>query len=315
MASPTHHHIYVSGSLAYDRIMDFPGKFSDHILPEKIHILNVSFAVNGLTEQFGGTAGNIAYNLSLLGEKPLILASAGKDFDRYKAWMTGNGITTEGIRIIPEEFTAGAYITTDQSDNQITGFNPGAMKHPCGYPIDHKAGEKAIGIISPGCLVDMVLYSREFKTHGIPYICDPGQQIPVLSRDELTEIIDGSEILVSNDYELEMIQKSTGLTRDHLIRKTRFIITTLGEKGSIVWDGSTETAIPAVPPERVLDPTGAGDAYRAGLIKGLIMGKSLPDAAGMGATCASYAIDRRGTQEHRFTLSEFQRRHEACFGK
>jgi adenosine kinase len=310
------HHppIYISGSLAYDRIMDFPGKFSDHILPEKIHILNVSFAVNGLTEQFGGTAGNIAYSLSLLGETPMVLASAGKDFDRYKAWMEENHIPTTGIRIIPEEFTAGAYITTDQSDNQITGFNPGAMKHPCRYPVKSVEGEKALGIISPGCLEDMLSYSREFKKKHIPYICDPGQQIPVLTRGALTEIITGSEILVSNDYELEMIQKSTGHSRGELIGKTRAIITTLGEEGSLVWEGTTETRIRAVPPDRVLDPTGAGDAYRAGLIKGLLSGKTLPDAARMGATCASYAIAYHGTQEHRFTISEFWERHEAYFG-
>lgn len=314
MTHPPDSPVYISGSLAYDRIMDFPGKFSDHILPDKIHILNVSFAVNGLTEQFGGTAGNIAYSLSLLGETPLVMASAGKDFDRYKAWMEENHIPTTGIRIIPEEFTAGAYITTDQSDNQITGFNPGAMKHPCRYPVKRGEGQKAIGIISPGCLEDMLAYSREFKNNRIPYICDPGQQIPVLTRDALTEIITGSEILVSNDYELEMIQKSTALSRDELIRKTRAIITTLGEEGSLVWDGTTETRIPAVPPDQVLDPTGAGDAYRAGLIKGLLMGKTLPDAARMGSTCASYAVAHHGTQEHRFTQADFWKRHEACFG-
>jgi adenosine kinase len=314
MTRPNHPPIYISGSLAYDRIMDFPGKFSDHILPEKIHILNVSFAVNGLTEQFGGTAGNIAYSLSLLGETPTILASAGKDFDRYKAWMEEHKIPTTGIRIIPEEFTAGAYITTDLSDNQITGFNPGAMKHPCRYPVKRGNDERPLGIVSPGCIEDMLTYSREFKKNRIPYICDPGQQIPVLTRDALIEIITGSEMLVSNDYELEMIQKSTGLSRKELIQKTRAIITTLGEEGSLVWEGDIETRIPAVPPALVLDPTGAGDAYRAGLIKGLLMGKALPDAARVGATCASYAIAHHGTQEHRFTIDEFWKRHEACFG-
>jgi adenosine kinase len=314
MTHQNHPLIYISGSLAYDRIMDFPGKFSDHILPEKIHILNVSFAVNGLTEQFGGTAGNIAYSLSLLGVTPLILASAGKDFDRYKAWLEENEIPTTGIRIIPKEFTAGAYITTDLSDNQITGFNPGAMKHPCRYPVETGGDQKAFGIISPGCLEDMIAYSREFKKNHIPYICDPGQQIPVLTRDALIEIITGSEMLVSNDYELEMIQKSTGVSRAELLKKTRAIITTLGEEGSLVAERSCDTRIPAVPPDRVLDPTGAGDAFRSGLIKGLLMGKTLPDAARVGATCASYAIAHHGTQEHRFTIAEFWKRHEANFG-
>lgn len=306
--------IYVSGSLAYDRIMDFPGKFSDHILPEKIHILNVSFAVNGLAEKFGGTAGNIAYSLSLLEEKPLILAAAGKDFDRYEAWMQENHIPTTGIRIIPEEFTAGAYITTDLSDNQITGFNPGAMKHESEYPIDTTPGHNALGIISPGCVGDMISYSRRFKELGIPVICDPGQQIPVLSGEVLTEMLTGAKILVSNDYELEMIQKSTKLSKNEILSKTGALITTLGEEGSLVWDGHTETRIPVVPPENVVDPTGAGDAYRAGLIKGLIMGKSLVEAARMGATSASYCVAYHGTQEHRFTITDFWNKYHRHFG-
>ncbi|MDX9788821.1 MAG: carbohydrate kinase family protein [Desulfobacterales bacterium] len=307
--------LYISGSLAYDRIMDFPGKFSDHILPDKIHILNVCFTVNGMMEKFGGTAGNIAYNLALLEETPLILGSAGKDFDRYEAWLKQNHIPTEAIRIIPEEFTAGAYITTDQSDNQITGFNPGAMKHACEYSVTIAEGQRAIGIISPGCVDDMRGYSRRFKALHIPYICDPGQQIPVLGKDALTEMITGAGILISNDYELEMIQNATGLTQALLREKTGALITTLGEQGSLVWDGAAETRIPAVPAERVLDPTGAGDAYRAGLIKGLVMENPLRKAAEMGATCASYAVACHGTQEHRFDLADFWKRHERQFGK
>lgn len=308
--------IYVSGSLAYDRIMDFPGKFSDHILPDKIHILNVCFTVNGLMEKFGGTAGNIAYSLSLLEERPMILASAGKDFDRYAAWLRQNRISTEGIRILSDEFTAGAFITTDQSDNQITGFNPGAMKHACGVEVDSAAkGTAAIGIVSPGCVDDMRDYSRRFKELGITCICDPGQQIPVLGRETLIEMISGADILISNDYELELIQNATGLTKTQIREKTKAVITTLGEEGSLVWDGSTETRIPAVPPEKVLDPTGAGDAYRAGLIKGLAVGKPLREAAEMGATCASYAVACHGTQEHRFSPSDFREKHKGCFEK
>lgn len=315
MPSSDSYTLFISGSLAYDRIMDFPGKFSDHILPDKIHILNVCFTVNGLMEKFGGTAGNIAYNLALLDEKPLILGSAGKDFDRYAAWLKQNHLSTEAIRIVPEEFTAGAFITTDQSDNQITGFNPGAMKHACGYDIPRAEGRRALGIVSPGCVDDMRDYSRRFKALGIPYICDPGQQIPVLGKEVLNEMMIGADILISNDYELELIQKATGMTKTRIREETRAVITTLGEEGSLVWDGTTETHIPAVPAETVLDPTGAGDAYRAGLIKGLVMGKSLPKAAEMGATCASYAVACHGTQEHRFDMADFRKRHEKQFGK
>jgi adenosine kinase len=306
--------IYISGSLAYDRIMDFPGKFSDHILPDKIHILNVCFTVNGIKEQFGGTAGNIAYSLTLLSEIPRILATAGKDFDRYKTWMEQHRIPTEDIRIIPEEFTAGAYITTDLTDNQITGFNPGAMKFACGSPVQRTNGQKAIGIISPGCPDDMIGYARQFSELQIPYICDPGQQIPILAGPVLSEMITGSCILISNDYELEMIQKSTGMSYQDLMSRTGAIITTLGQDGSRVWDGETEIRVPAVPASQVLDPTGAGDAYRAGLIKGLVMEKPLAQAARMGATCASYAVACLGTQEHRFTDNEFWQRHAQHFG-
>lgn len=305
--------IYVSGSLAYDRIMDFPGRFADHILPEKIHILNVCFNVNGLAEKFGGTAGNIAYNLALLEEKPLILASVGKDFSAYRAWLEENGLSLEGIRVIEKEFTAGAYITTDLADNQITGFNPGAMRYPSGFSISD-AADGAIGILSPGNIEDMLTYSRAFKSRSIPYIFDPGQTIPALSTDQILEILTGCHIFISNDYELEMVLKRTGLSRADLLGRTRqALITTLGEKGSLLATQNRETEIPALPVRKVADPTGAGDAYRSGLIKGLVTGKSLVQAARMGATCASYAVEAKGTQEHRFTPADFWARHNAFF--
>lgn len=306
--------ILISGSLAYDRIMDFPGRFEEHILPEKIHILNVCFTVNGLCERFGGTAGNIAYNLALLGERPTILAAAGRDFDRYAEWLERNGLTLTGIRRVPEELTAGAYITTDQADNQITGFNPGAMKYPAGHEITGIDPDGTIAIISPGNPEDMVAYSRRCKALGIRYICDPGQQIPILPPGRLTEMIDGCEVLISNDYELEMIVNATGIGEDRIRRLARAVITTLGEHGSVVKTGEREVRIPAVEAEKVADPTGAGDAYRSGLLKGICMGKALPAAAGMGATCASFAVEFLGTQEHRFTAEQFAERHARAFG-
>ncbi len=306
--------IFISGSLAYDRIMDFPGKFEDHILPDKIHMLNVSFEVKSLTERFGGTAGNIAYSLSLLGEHPIILATAGKDFDQYAAWLKDHGLPLDGIEIVDEEFTAGAYITTDSVDNQFTGFNPGAMKYPTRFSLESAEPKQTIGIISPGNTGDMLTYSRQYKKFDIPYIFDPGQQIIVLPHDHLSEIITGSKLLISNSYELEMIIKATGLEKNQILGLTGALITTLGEDGSMVYSRNDETKIAAVEPDRVSDPTGAGDAYRSGLLKGLVTGKDLAVSAAIGATCASFAIEIPGTQVHRFTTEQFRQRYEKQFG-
>lgn len=306
--------LYVSGSLAYDRIMDFPGRFSDHILPDKIHILNVCFMVNGLTERFGGTAGNIAYNLTLLEEKPIILATAGRDFGPYQEWLTQLGLSLEGIRIIPEEFTAGAYITTDLADNQITGFNPGAMKHPSEYNFDGVRPGDSLAIVAPGNLGDMLLYSRRFKEMGLPYIFDPGQSIPAWGPMELKEMAEGALALIMNDYELEMFGQKTGLKERGLLELTQVLIVTRGEMGSEVISPKGRESIPAARPNKVADPTGAGDAYRAGLIKGLTLGRSWTEAALMGATLASFAVEQPGTQEHRLTMAEFWKRYRDNFG-
>jgi adenosine kinase len=306
--------ILVSGSLAYDRIMDFPEKFSDHILPDKIHILNVCFMVNGLKEQFGGTAGNIAYNLALLGERPLILATAGKDFDTYETWIRDHGLPLDGIRRITDEFTAGAYITTDKADNQITGFNPGAMKHSCQYSIDGASPDDTLAIVAPGNLDDMVTYSRCFKERSIPYIFDPGQSIPALAPERIVEMLTGSMLFISNDYELEMVSRSSSMQKADLLKLTSAVITTLAERGAVVSTQEGDVEIPAVRPERVSDPTGAGDAFRAGLIKGLVMGKSLAEAAKMGAVSASFGVECQGTQCHRFSEEDFWARHKANFG-
>ena len=300
--------IIVSGSLAYDRIMDFPGYFSEHILPEKIHVLNVSFTVNGMTEKFGGTAGNIAYALTLLGEKPLILAAIGHDYHRYFEWLAKNNITSEGIKIIEEEFTASAYITTDQADNQITGFNPGAMRHPSSLDFDKINPKESIAIIAPGNLEDMMKYSQTCKERCIDYIFDPGQSLPMWNVQDLTRCIEGSRILISNDYELDLIMYKTELDRKALLRRTKTIVTTLGEAGSHICTPDCELDIPAIEPKRVVDPTGAGDAYRAGLIKGLIQGKGIEQCAMMGSVCASLAIESYGTQEYSFTPEEFKER-------
>lgn len=305
--------IFVSGSLAYDRIMDFPGKFSDHILPEKIHVLNVCFLVNGVVEKFGGTAGNIAYNLALLGEDPLILSTAGTDFERYETRLKQLGLSLKGIRRVEGELTAGAYITTDMSDNQITGFNPGAMRHASQVPVKIESEDGALAIVSPGNFDDMISYSRIYKEKKIPYIFDPGQQIPIMSKESLLEMTAGSEILIANDYELQMIEHATGLGKSGLIQKTGTVITTLGEKGSLVLTNESETEVGVAKARKVVDPTGAGDAYRAGLIKGITSGRSLIEAAKTGATCASFAVECYGTQEHTFSQDEFYKRYRENF--
>lgn len=307
--------IYISGSMAYDRIMDFPGKFSDYILPDKIHILNVCFTVNGMIEKFGGTAGNIAYSLSLLGEKPIIIATIGKDYDRYFAWLKKNNISTEGIKIINEEFTAGAYITTDRADNQITGFNPGAMKYPSEHEFKNPESKDSVVIIGPGNLQDMKEYAKKSKTNGIKCICDPGQSLTQWDGDSLKEWIEGSFMLITNDYELELIMKMTGMDKKGLLGMTKTIITTLGEKGSLISTSDGDTQIPPAKISDILDPTGAGDAYRAGLIKGLAMGKDIGTSAKMGAVAAAYAIEKYGTQEHCFTYNEFAERYRSNFGE
>jgi len=308
--------IFVFGSLAYDRIMSFPGKFSDHILPDKIHILNVCFLVDGLEERFGGTAGNIAYSLALLEEKPLILATSGKDFDAYEKWLRQHGLSLKGIRNIESEFTAGAYITTDKADNQITGFNPGAMRHQAQFDFSRVPPDDALAIIAPGNLQDMQEYARTYRELRIPYIFDPGQNIPAFNGEQLLDMLTGAHILICNDYELELIVKATGESKAKLLERVDALISTLGEQGSLVCERNGRTTeIPAAKAARCADPTGAGDAYRAGLIKGLAMGWELPKAALVASTCASYAVELLGTQEHSFSLDEFWQRFEENFGK
>ncbi len=307
--------IYLSGSLAYDRIMDFPGKFSDHILPDKIHILNVCFTVNGMVEKFGGTAGNIAYSLSLLREKPIILATIGKDYERYFDWLRKHDIPLDGIRIIREEFTAGAYITTDRADNQITGFNPGAMKYQSQCTFSGIDPDGSLCLIAPGNLRDMVEHAETCKSKAIQYICDPGQSLTGWEGNALTRWIDGSMMLISNDYELEMIVKMTGMDKKGLLRLTRTIVTTLGEKGSLISIAGDDMRIPAAGVQYVVDPTGAGDAFRAGLIKGLVMGKEIASAAMMGSVAAAYAVEKYGTQEHHYSYADFLDRLRSNFGE
>ena len=300
--------IVVSGSLAYDRIMDFPGHFSDHILPDKIHAINVCFQVNGMKEKFGGTAGNIAYVLKLMGENPVISAAIGHDYQRYFDWLAKNGLSIENIKIIEDEFTAGAYITTDKADNQITGFNPGAMKYSSALDFDQFEASKTMLIVSPGNLEDMVSYPRACKKKGIGYIFDPGQSLPMLDANDLIQAIEGCRILICNDYELELTMSKIELDEGELLERAGAVIVTMGELGSRVYTPDGEIRIPAAKPKQVLDPTGAGDAYRGGLISGLLRGKDIEESARMGSACASFAVEFYGTQSYSFTAKEFEER-------
>lgn len=307
--------VYVSGSLAFDRIMTFPGNFQDHIMMDKLHMINVSFMVDGMDERRGGCAGNIAYSLSLLGEKPIIVAAAGRDFAPYAEVLDKLGLPLDGIRRAEDIFTALCYITTDMNSNQITGFYPGAMSLPADYAFPELDPEHDLAIVSPGNVEDMRRLPAFYKEKGIPYIYDPGQQLPVLSGQDLLAAIEGSLACITNDYELNMICKATGKSEDELLGRTLWLVTTLGAEGALVRgaDG-TEARIAPAPPATVADPTGAGDAQRAGLIKGLMHGLSMPDAARLGSVSASFALEKMGTQEHAYTPALFRERYETVFG-
>jgi adenosine kinase len=299
--------ILISGSLVYDRIMDFPGKFSDHILPEKIHILNVAFPIEKMEENFGGTAGNIAYNLSLLGESPYILTCVGKDFSAYEKWLLKNKIKISEIKKLKNKYTAGAYIMTDKADNQITGFNGAAMNIPRGKV---KSGilKNSIAIVSPGNIQDMADYPNLYKQKKVRYIFDPGQAIPGLNKKALISGLSGAEILIGNDYEIEMIKKKIGWPEKKLITKIKILIITKGEKGSVIYAQGKKIIIKACRPRKVIDPTGAGDAYRAGVIKGLLLNWDFKKIGQFASAVASFAVEKYGAQKHRFNMREVERR-------
>ena len=306
--------IYVSGSLAFDRIMTFPGNFQDHILMDKLHMINVSFMVDGMDERRGGCAGNIAYTLALLDEKPVIVAAAGRDFESYAQTLASHGLPLDGIRRAEDVFTALCYITTDLNSNQITGFYPGAMTLPAVYEFPGMDARQDIAIVSPGNVEDMRRLPRLYREKGVPYIFDPGQQLPVLTSEELLEAIEGSLACITNDYELNMICKATGKSEDEIAARTSWLVTTLGAEGAQVRGQGETVRIAPVPIDKVLDPTGAGDAHRAGLIKGLVNGLAMPEAAKLGSVSASFALEKMGTQEHVITPANFRQRYEAVFG-
>lgn len=307
--------ILVSGSLAYDRIMDFPGYFKDHILADKIHVLSVSFQIRKIEERFGGTAGNIAYNLSLLKEKPIILSSAGNDFTLYKKWLKKHRIDLRQIRIKKTASTSSAYIITDKADNQISGFYPGVMEQSVEYQLNDANKTNSLACISPGNKKEMTDLALIYQKKGIFYLFDPGQQLTNFKSSKLRQILKGAKIFISNDYELALTLKISGWKMRNLLKYAQAVITTLGEKGSVIITKNKTYKIPIAKPKKVVDPTGAGDAYRAGIIKGLVKNYPWPIIGRLAATVAVYAVEQYGTQEHQFTWVSLQKRYYQNFSK
>ena len=302
----------ICGSLAYDTIMVFPDRFAAHILPDKIHMLNVSFLVPELRREFGGCAGNIAYNLHLLGDAGYPMATAGRDFDAYAQWMAKTGVPRDYVRIIETEHTAQAFITTDRDDNQITAFHPGAMQHAHVNRVS-EARDIAIGIVAPDGRQGMIEHAAEFAAQGIPFIFDPGQGLPMFEAPDLVRFISQATWVAVNDYEWQLMQQKTGWSVREVLAKARALIVTRGAEGSVIHTPEGELAIPCASPRAVVDPTGCGDAYRAGLIHGLMHGLDWPVTGRIASLMGALKIEVRGTQNHRFTAQEFAERFRESF--
>lgn len=305
--------ILIHGSLAYDRIMDFPGYFKDHILPDKIHNLNVSFATNNLTVNFGGTAGNIAYNLSLIGESSTILASVGNDFSDYEKWLKKNKIDITQIKKNKIQ-TASAYIFTDKDDNQISGFNSSAMAKGYGKLLI-KILSDYLTIISPGYHKDMEFFINYLTKQKNKYIFDPGQQITSLSTKTIINGIIGAQVLIGNDYEIEMIKQKIKWTTQQLIDKVEVLIITKGAKGSEIYQQGIKHIIKAVKSKKIVDPTGAGDGFRAGIIKGILENWDWKKTGQFASVVAVYAVEKYGTQNHRFSPKDLEKRYKENYGE
>ncbi len=307
--------IAVTGSMAYDYIMSFPGRFAEHILPDQIHILSVSFLVDSMRRERGGCAGNIAYNLTLLGQRPLLMATVGQDAPEYVAWLREQGVDTSGVLQLPDEFTASFFVSTDRDNNQIASFYTGAMAKAGRISFkDHCPETIEVAIISPNDPGAMVKYARECQELGIPYIYDPSQQIPRLSPAELVEGIRGAKVLIVNDYEFGMIKNQTGLSDDEIQRLTEVVVITRGECGSTIRTAGGTWEIPSAPPRRVADPTGVGDAYRAGFITGMCCGLPWDTVGRLGSLAATYVLEEHGTQRHHYSFDSFIQRYCEIFG-
>ena len=297
--------ILICGSMAYDTIMVFQDQFKNHILPDKIHKLSVAFFVPEMRREFGGTAGNIAYNLQLLEGEPLIMATVGDDFSPYQAWLAKNNLSSQHIKTVANTFTAQAFITTDTDDNQITAFHPGAMMEA------HQNSVKAasniqLAIIAPDGRDGMFQHAKECHEAGIPFMFDPGQGLPMFSGEELLYFIEMADYLAVNDYESQVIQDKTGLTLEQLASKVKAFIVTLGGEGSHIYADGQRYEIPCVKADKLVDPTGCGDAYRAGLLYGIVRGWDWQTCGRLASTMGAIKIASRGGQNHQPTRDEIE---------
>ena len=306
--------VIVTGSVAYDYLMSFPGRFSEHILPDQIHQISLSFLVDTMRKQRGGCAPNIAYTLALLGERPTVMATVGQDFGEYRAGLEGMGIDTSATVEVEDEFTSSFFVNTDLDNNQIASFYIGAMGKADTLSFHDLEGQIDLAIISPNAPAAMIKYARECKELGISYIYDPSQQIIRLSGEELLEGTRGAHMLIVNEYEFGMIQKKTGLSEHELLSLPDITIITQGEVGSTIHAEDQILQIPAVPPEPLREPTGAGDAYRGGVIKGLLRGYPWEVTGRIAALAATYVLEQHGTQNHHYTPSQFAERYRRAFG-
>jgi adenosine kinase len=307
--------IFVTGSIAFDYIMVFPGRFRDHILPDRMHVLSVSFLVDSLTRRRGGTGANIAYNLGLLGERPLLVGTVGEDFGDYRAWLESHGVDCQAVKIISGEHTASCFINTDLQDNQITAFYPGAMAQASTLSICEAGVTPAdLVMIAPNDPAAMNRYTVECIDRGIPYLYDPSMQLPRLEASELKRGCQGARILAGNDYEFGMMAEKLGCDETELRRIAPVSVMTRGEAGALITADGQEFAIPPAKPLKVVDPTGAGDAFRAGFVLGMKKGLSWPVVGRLAALTAVYAIEQPGTQQHQYSIDQFLVRYQENFG-
>ena len=304
----------ICGSMAYDTIMVFKGQFKEHILPDKIHMLNVSFLVPDMRRNFGGCAGNIAYNLNMLGGQGAPMATVGHDFAPYKEWLKQQGIELKYLLPVANEFTAQAFITTDLDDNQITAFHPGAMMqaHMQKVPTD---GGVTLGLISPDGRDGMLQHAAQFAAAKIPFIFDPGQGLPMFNGEELLNFVDQATWVTVNEYEGQLLSERTGLSHEQLAQRVEALIVTHGAQGSVIHTQGSTLTIPTAKPEAVSDPTGCGDAYRAGLIYGLMNKLGWEVTGRIASLIGAIKIESHGPQNHRFTREEFATRYKQSFGQ
>jgi adenosine kinase len=306
--------VVCTGSIAYDYILTFKGHFKEHILLDKTHILNLSFLVDDLQKRRGGVAGNYAHNLTLLGYPAAVLATAGTDATEYRDWLVMRGIDCRGLRLLEGELSATGFTTTDLDDNQLTGYYGGAMWKAAMLGLDDAPpGVEAviIGPNDPGAMKRLV---HECRERGIRFVFDPAHQLPMMSGEDVIDSTRGAWIVIGNDYELELIQQRSGLDMTGLLELAEIVVTTLGRHGSRIATRLQAVDVPAAPPAREADPTGAGDAYRAGLVAGLLRGLELGAAGRVASLAATYAVEQVGTIEHNYTLTEFARRYQDAFG-